>query len=54
MEGHLRYLSLKTGALQIEPVGGRAAFPKWYFWPPGKPDPLLSFGYDDGISRSIS
>ncbi len=48
------YLSLTTGVLQSEPGGGRAAFATWYVQRPGKPDPLLTFGYIDDAERSIA
>jgi len=54
MEGRIGYLSLTTGVLQSEPGGGRAAFATWYVQRPGKPDPLLTFGYIDDAERSIA
>jgi hypothetical protein len=54
VDARIGYLSLTTGKLQSEPDGGRAAFPKWYVHRPGKPDPLLSFGYENDVRRSIS
>jgi hypothetical protein len=54
VEGRIGYLSLTTGKLQNEPVGGRAAFANWYVQRPDQPDPLLTFGYVDGAERSIA
>jgi hypothetical protein len=54
MEGRIGYLSLTTGVLQSEPGAGRAAFANWYVQRPGKPDPLMTFGYIDDAKLSVA